>query len=293
MKVTKAVILTAGYSTRFLPSCKNIPKAMLPLVDVPIIHEIAKECVEGGIKDIIIVTSYGNHPLEDYFDNNKEMEDFLKDTGKMDRYERFKEVYNKVNVACIRQNKSLPYGNGSPVLAAKPFLNKDEAFAIFFADDLVLGGSAIGEAKKKFEEMSEKDSNIGGVIVTQEVPDEEVGRYGIVSFKDEKKKIVDRVIEKPELKDAPSRQAVYGRYIATYEIFNYFTKRDVGKAGELWLSDAFDRACKERNFYQMNASGEWLTTGDPLRYMKAMIRYALERDEYKEDLMKFMKDLSS
>ena len=291
MKVTKAVIMTAGYSTRFLPACKNIPKAMLPLVDVPIIHELVKECIDGGIKDIILVTSYGNHPLEDYFDNNKEMEDFLKEKNQLDRYERFNEVYSKANVSIVRQNKSLPYGNGSPLLAAKHLLNKDEAFAIFFSDDLVLGKSAIGEAKKKFEELSEKDPNIGGIIMTQKVPDEEVSRYGIVSFKDDKKKIVDRVIEKPELKDAPSREAVYGRYIATYDLFNYFTQRDTGKGGELWLADAFDRACKEKNFYQMNASGEWLTTGDPLRYIKAVIRYALERDEYRDELKKFIKDL--
>ena len=291
MKVTKAVIMTAGYSTRFLPACKNIPKAMLPLVDVPIIHELVKECIDGGIKDIILVTSYGNHPLEDYFDNNKEMEDFLKEKNQLDRYERFNEVFNKANVVCIRQNKVLPYGNATPVLVAKPLLNKDEAFAIFFSDDLVLGKSAIGEAKKKFEELSEKDPNIGGIIMTQKVPDEEVNRYGIVSFKDDDKKIVDRVIEKPELKDAPSREAVYGRYIATYDLFNYFTERDTGKGGELWLADAFDRACKEKNFYQMNASGEWLTTGDPLRYIKAVIRYALERDEYRDDLREFMKNL--
>ena len=291
MKVTKAVIMTAGYSTRFLPACKNIPKAMLPLVDVPIIHELVKECIDGGIKDIILVTSYGNHPLEDYFDNNKEMEDFLKEKNQLDRYERFNEVYNKANISVVRQNKSLPYGNGSPILAAKHLLNKDEAFAIFFSDDLVLGKSAIGEAKKKFEELSEKDPNIGGIIMTQKVPDEEVNRYGIVSFKDDDKKIVDRVIEKPELKDAPSREAVYGRYIATYDLFNYFTERDTGKGGELWLADAFDRACKEKNFYQMNASGEWLTTGDPLRYIKAVIRYALERDEYRDDLREFMKNL--
>jgi UTP--glucose-1-phosphate uridylyltransferase len=291
MKVTKAVIMTAGYSTRFLPACKNVPKAMLPLVDVPIIHELVKECIDGGIKDIILITSYGNHSLEDYFDNNKEMEDFLKEKNQLDRYERFNEVFNKANIACIRQNKVLPYGNGTPVLVAKPLLNKDEAFAIFFSDDLVLGKSAIGEAKKKFEELSEKDPNIGGIIMTQKVPDEEVNRYGIVSFKDDKKRIVDRVIEKPELKDAPSREAVYGRYIATYDLFNYFTQRDTGKGGELWLADAFDRACKEKNFYQMNASGEWLTTGDPLRYIKTVIRYALERDEYRDELKKFIKDL--
>lgn len=291
MKVTKAVIMTAGYSTRFLPTCKNIPKAMLPLVDVPIIHELVKECIDGGITDIILVTSYGNHPLEDYFDNNKELEDFVEKTGKMERYERFKEVYNKANVSFVRQNKSLPYGNGSPLLAAKHLLNKDEAFAIFFSDDLVLGKSAIGEAKKGFEALYEEDPNLGAVLMTQEVPLKEVVKYGIVNFKDKKKKIVDRVIEKPSIEEAPSTQAVFGRYITTYELFNYLSEKDLGRTDELWLSDAFDRMSKEKNIYQVNASGEWLTTGDPLNYIKAVIKYYLVRDEYKDDLKEFIKSL--
>lgn len=286
MKVTKAIIATAGYSTRFLPACKNIPKAMLPLVDVPIIHEIVKECIDGGITDIILVTSYGNDPLEDYFDNNKEMEDYLTGRDQLDRYERFGEVFNKANITFIRQNKAMPYGNATPVLIAKPFLKEDEAFAIFFADDLVLGESAIGEAKEKFEGID--DNNIGGIILAQEVPMIEVSRYGIVSST---KGIVDSIVEKPEPGEAPSNLAVYGRYITTYDIFNYFTEKDTGKGGELWLADAFAKACKERNYYLMEASGEWLTTGDPLRYIKAVIKYALERDEYKEELKGFMRGL--
>ena len=46
MKVTKAVIMTAGYSTRFLHACKNITTPMHTLVDVPIIHELVKECID-------------------------------------------------------------------------------------------------------------------------------------------------------------------------------------------------------------------------------------------------------
>lgn len=291
MKVTKAVIMTAGYSTRFLPACKNIPKAMLPIVDVPIIHEVVKECIEGGITDIILVTSYGNDPLENYFDNNKEMEDFLKGRDQIDRYKRFDEVFNKVNVAVVRQNKSLPYGNATPILVAKPYLNKDEAFAIFFADDLVMGKSAIGEAKEKFEKLSEEDPNIGGILVTEEVPHEEICKYGAVTFKDKEKGIVGGIVEKPSIDEAPSDLAVYGRYIATYDLFNYFTERDTGKGGELWLSDAIANACKEKNFYQMTASGKWMTTGDPMNYIKAVLQYYLARDEYRDALKEYMEEL--
>ena len=138
MEVRKAIITAAGYGTRFLPATKNIPKEMLPLIDVPIIHEVVKECIEGGITQIIIVTRYGNNAVEDYFDNNTELETYLKNNKKFERYERFMEVFDKADIAYLRQHKSLPYGNGSPIIAAKPFLTKGEPFAVMYGDDVVL-----------------------------------------------------------------------------------------------------------------------------------------------------------
>ncbi|KKQ11354.1 MAG: glucose-1-phosphate uridylyltransferase [candidate division WS6 bacterium GW2011_GWC2_36_7] len=146
----KAVIATAGYSTRFLPVCKSVPKSMLPMQEVPIIHEIVKECIDAGITDVILVTSFGNYPVEDYFDNRPDLETFLKDTGKEERYERFNEVFGKVNITVVRQNKSLPYGNGSPVLAAKPWLKEGEPFVFIFSDDLVL--SEVSAVKQLVDE---------------------------------------------------------------------------------------------------------------------------------------------
>jgi len=137
-----------------LPATKNIPKEMLPLVDVPIIHETVKECIEAGIEQIIIVTRYGNSAIENYFDNNKKLEDYLKENGKLDRYDRFSEVFDKADIAYVRQHKNMPYGTGTPILAAKPFLTKGYPFAVLFGDDLVLGDkSAIGQLKNFYEMM--------------------------------------------------------------------------------------------------------------------------------------------
>lgn len=68
-KITKAVIATAGYGTRFLPATKNQPKQMLPIIDKPIIQHVVEEAVESGIENIILVTQAGQHVLEDYFDS--------------------------------------------------------------------------------------------------------------------------------------------------------------------------------------------------------------------------------
>ena len=281
----KAVIATAGYSTRFLPVCKSVPKSMLPILEVPIIHEIVKECVDAGVTDVILITSFGNNPAEDYFDNRPDLETFLKETGKEERYERFREVFGKVNITIVRQNKALPYGNGSPVLAAKPWLNVGEPFVFMFSDDLVLSDvSAVKQLIDEYNMRKAEDSNIGGVVAAQEVLEKETQKYGVVSFKDVKRRVIDTIVEKPQ-ENPPSLLATYGRYLVDYSIFDYLNKENI-QQGELYFPVALDKLCKVKNIYCKAIDGEWLTTGDPLNYLKAQIRYAMVRDEYRLELNK-------
>lgn len=281
MKVKKAIITTAGYSTRFLPVCKSVPKPMLPILEVPIIHELVKECIDGGINDILLVTSFGNSSLEDYFDSRPDLESFLKDTGKEDRYVRFNEVFGKANVVCVRQNRALPYGSGSAVLAAKPWISEGEPFAILYGDDLVLSNvSAIGQLKQEYES---KEGNVGGVIGVQKVLREEISKYGCVKFRDEKLGLIETILEKPSPDQAPSLLGSYGRYIVSYDIFKYLDTKNLIK-NELYFSKAIDDISKEMDVYAKEIEGEWLTTGDPLNYIKAVIKYAMLREEYANEI---------
>ena len=280
MEVKKAVITTAGYSTRFLPACKNIPKVMLPILEVPIIHEQVKECIEGGITDIIIITSYGNNAIEDYFDSRPDLETHLVNTGKEDRYKRFGEVFGKANVVCVRQNRSLPYGSGSAILAAQPWIQKSEPFAILYGDDLVLSKkSGIGQLKEFFESQT----SIGGVIAVQKVDEKDISKYGCVRFRDESKGIIDSILEKPSVNEAPSLLGSYGRYIVSYDIFKYLHTGTLIN-NELYLSKAIDDMAKEADVYAKIIDGEWLTTGDPHNYLNAVIKYALQREDYREEV---------
>lgn len=286
----KAVIATAGYSTRFLPVCKSVPKSMLPILEVPIIHEIVKECVEAGVTDVILVTSFGNNPVEDYFDSRPDLESFLRDTGKEERYARFKEVFEKVNIICARQNKSLPYGNGSPLLAAKPWLTPDEPFLFLFSDDLVLSEvSSVKQIVDEYNMRKAEDPNIGGVVAAQSIEESEAHKYGVPSFKDKNKYIIDTIVEKPT-ENPPSLLATYGRYLLDWKIFDYLNTENMYR-GELYVAVAIDKLCKVKNVYCKEIDGKWLTTGDPLNYLKAQIEYAMERDEYREDLQKFLQDI--
>ena len=136
--ITKAVIALAGHGTRFLPATKNTPKGMLPILDKPIIHYLIQELVDSGITDVILVTQYGQGTMEDYLDNREDIEMALEKNGKDDYLKMLREIPKMVNVAVVRQKKHLPYGNGTPVLAAKSFIGKDENFVYMFGDDLTI-----------------------------------------------------------------------------------------------------------------------------------------------------------
>ena len=74
MKVSRAVVLAAGFGTRMLPVTKAVPKELLPLVDTPVIHYIVEELVNSGIEHIVMVTSSGKRAVEDYFGRVADLE---------------------------------------------------------------------------------------------------------------------------------------------------------------------------------------------------------------------------
>ena len=90
--VRKAVIAVAGYGTRFLPATKNQPKEMLPIIDKPIIQYLVEECVNSGIEDVILVTRFGQSSLENHFDSNFELEQQLKNAGKVELLDKVQQV---------------------------------------------------------------------------------------------------------------------------------------------------------------------------------------------------------
>ena len=166
MKIKKAVIAAAGLGARFLPATKSVPKEMLPIIDAPIIHYLVKELVDSGIKEIIIVTRPGIKTFNDYFSRNKKLEDILKDTGKNELAEAIRSISKMAKIRVKPQDKSLPYGNGSPILAAKKYLNKDESFVYMFGDDMTLSEKPV--TQQLIDVYTEQ--NPKAILAVQEVP---------------------------------------------------------------------------------------------------------------------------
>lgn len=283
-KIRKAVVAVAGSGTRLLPATKSMPKEMLPIVDKPIAQLVVEELAAAGIEDIILVTKWDKKPLEDHFDQNQALINELKKPGKEKLLEQTKRISELANFIYIRQKG--PYGNGTPVLSAASII-RNEPFMFVWGDDLV-------KSKVPFAKQMVDDYNKTGhlMIGVQEVPLPDVVRYGIVKVKPGTMQIED-IIEKPSVKDTPSRLADFGRMILNQEIVDILKNLPLGKGNELWIVDAIRQYVKQGGkFYAKKVKdGEWLTTGDPLNYMKTNLKYAFDRDDIGPEMKKFAREL--
>lgn len=287
-KVKKAVIAAAGYGTRFLPATKNQPKEMLPIIDKPIIHYLVEEAVNSGIEDIILVTRAGNHIMEDYFDNRSDLENTLEKNGKIKYLEMVQSIPQMANFVYVRQKNHLPYGNGSPLITVKELIDDNEAFVYMFGDDLTLSDVPV---TKQLIDVFERQRP-SAVLAVQEVPWSEVDRYGTIKYKENAPYpyIMERGYEKLPKEQAPSNKVQFGRFIFSYDVIDAALNTKTGKDDELWLIDILNSLVEQgKTVIAQPIEGEWLTTGDPLRYIKTTLKFAMEREDLKEDLSEFIK----
>lgn len=270
--IKKAVITDAGFASRYLPITKTIPKGMLPMGNKPIIQLIVEECVEAGIEDIIVVATPEGKPIyEDYFNNAvNRIRKQLASQGKEDRYKPVQEVLDFPKITVITQDLSLPYGNGSPFLAAREYLNGEHAFLALYGDDIVLGKPG---AAKILIEAYEEDPYVDAIIAVQEVSEEEITKYGSVKFKQGSQTLLERLVEKPDAKQAPTLLASYGRYLFTQSIFEHLSPEKLGKDNELWTADAIDSLAQSGKVKVEKVKSKWMTTGDPDHYIEAHLVY--------------------
>lgn len=285
-KPTKAIITDAGFASRYLPITKTIPKAMLPLGNRPIMQLVVEECIDAGIEEIIIVaTPDGVKIYDDYFHNQvPKIEAQLASQGKSERFAPVKKVLDFPKITVIEQDQSLPYGNGSPIASARQYIDDDEAFVVAYSDDVVFGSSDIKTLIDSYEAHPDAKS----IIIAQEMPHEEMNKYGAIELADTDKMTLKDIIEKSD--DAPTDLASYGRYLLTPEVFEHLDPKNLGKDNELWTVDAITKMTENGNVYVEKTKGQWMTTGDPKNYFKAHLKFVKDYESYYPDIKQFVED---
>lgn len=285
MNIKKAVIPVAGLGTRFLPYTKAIPKEMLPIMDIPVIHFIVEEAVSSGIKEILFITSKDKKCIQDYFRPNKKLENFLKIRNKMDCLKQLKRVPDNFTLHSIIQKE--PKGLGHAILLAEKFVN-DEDFAVFLPDDLIFSAKPV--IKQMIEIFTKYKKP---VVAVEQIEKRKISSYGIIKpqkIQDGIYKILD-IVEKPSLRKAFSNLGVVGRYILPSKIFNYIKKYKEDLKNEIQLTDSLRELINVDGILGYEFEGIRCDTGDKTEYMLAIFRYAAIKKELTKKFKKEIKKI--
>jgi UTP--glucose-1-phosphate uridylyltransferase len=237
-----AVVPVAGQGTRLLPSTKSQPKEMLPVGRKPVVQYVVEELARSGIKRLLFITGAGKTSIENHFDVNVELIDFLRETGKEELLEELEFERVGVEYFYTRQRKQL--GLGHAVLCARPLVG-EQSFAVALGDSII-GMNAQSRIVARMGEEFER-TRADGIIAFEEVPREDVVQYGIAKPRENGAGIFQLadIVEKPTVAEAPSNLAVAARYVFTGRIFRLLEHTPPGKGGEIQLTDAIRTLIKQ------------------------------------------------
>jgi len=263
--IKQAIIPLAGLGTRLLPLTSIFAKELLPINGKPGLEYIIEECIEAGIKEIIFIISKKKVMIKNYFYNDK----FYKSLIKKKKDPRILNEYKKIlkyrkMIKFVYQNK--PKGTGDAVLKAKKLI-KDKYFLMLLPDDLIVKkncSKSIIKSHKKYK---------ASVMASMTVNKKTVSRWGIYKLNKKLNKIdylINGVIEKPTIKEAPSNKAVIGRYILPKSIFSMLKNTKPGNSGEIHITDAIQALIQNNEkFIAHNFLGKYLDCGTMNGYINS------------------------
>lgn len=285
MKVTKAVILAAGFGTRMLPASKAIPKEILPVVDTPAIQLVVEEVVKSGIREIIFVISPGRATVLNHFASAPELEEHLRARGRNDLLELVHFSSNLARISAVEQRE--PRGLGHAVLQARAAMS-GEPFAVLLPDDIFAGPRP---CLQQLLEVAEHHD--APVVALLKVARSELSKYGIVAGSSAGERLfrLSGMVEKPAPEQAPSDLAIMGRYILAPEIFALLEHARPGVGGEIQLTDALMELSQRRPLYGYQFEGTRYDLGDRLGFIQAQIGYGLQRPDLADKLRAYLESL--
>jgi len=276
----KAVIPAAGFGTRLLPATKSQPKEMLPVYDKPAIQYVIEEARASGIDDILIVTGRNKRSIEDHFDKSYELEYTLQKSGKDRVLKQVRKITDLADVCYVRQKDI--NGLGDAIACAERHIG-GEPFAVLLGDSITK--SQVPLTKQLVDVFNQKGKS---AIAVREVSKDRFNKHGIIDGDEITDGLykINSLVEKPNPDEAPSNLAIVGRYVLTPDIFDKIRETEPGFNGEVQLTDALS---KLDEIYGVKFTGGVFNIENRLEWLKSSISFAMGDDEFKNDLIGYMK----
>lgn len=288
----KAIIPVAGLGTRMLPATKAIPKEMLPIVDKPLIQYVVNEAIAASIKEIVLVTHSSKNSIENHFDTSFELEATLGARVKRQLLTEVQAICPKdVTIMHVRQGQAK--GLGHAIACAKPLVG-DNPFVVILPD-VIIDDVACDLSKDNLADMLNRFRATGrSQVMVEAVADDQVDKYGIadcngVSIKSGDSVAMIGMVEKPAIDQAPSNQAVVGRYVLPATIWSILENTPAGAGGEVQLTDAIATLMQTETVEAYSMIGKSHDCGSKTGYMLANLEYGLRHPEVAAAMQSFIK----
>ena len=159
-------------------------------------------------------------------------------------------------------------GTGDAVLKTKKYI-KNNHFLMLLPDDLILKKNCSKDMIKLHKKYK------ASIMASMKVKRDNVNRWGIYSLSrnlDKNNFVISDVVEKPNVKEAPSNNAVIGRYILSKNIFKFLKNQKKGKGGEIHITDSIKTMIDNNSFFIGHKfSGKYLDCGSMNGYIKSTL----------------------
>lgn len=277
MTIDKAIVPVAGLGTRLLPTTKSLPKEMLPVGRLPVVHHVVEELAAAGIRQILFVTGRDKRAIEDHFDDS----DAACHLGYRER---------GIEFFFVRQPQ--PPGTGTAVATGVAFA-AGEPFVVAFGDSIVRTSSGRPLLQRLID--SHLRHCAACTIGAYEVPEERMHHYGILvpaeaTAADSK---LTAILEKPTPAQTASRLAVSARYVFSPAIFAHIRATAPSASGEVYLTDAIAAliaAGDPVRAVRLSADEQRYDIGNHLSYFATFVDYALDDPEWGEQIRAYLRE---
>jgi UTP--glucose-1-phosphate uridylyltransferase len=177
------------------------------------------------------------------------------------------------------------------VLCAKDLVG-DEPFAVLLPDDVIAAATPC--LKQMIDVFDERG---GSVLATMTIEGPGISAYGVLAGSQDatNERIYNctGMVEKPKFEDAPSKQAIIGRYVLTPRVFELLQQTTPGAGGEIQLTDGILALVKEEPVFGYTFEGKRFDAGDKFGMLQATVEFALGRPEFGAKFREYLKTVVS
>lgn len=229
-KIKKAIILAGGQGLKMRPFTYEMPKAMIPINNRPVLEYIIENFRRHDIRELYLSVGYLSQKIKQYFGDGAKF---------------------GVKIIYLDQGKN-ETGTAAPLLQFKKYIGH-EPFIIYYGDVL---------ANIDFTDMIDFHLANGLPATMALTSVKNPSNWGVVRMQGNK---VYSYLEKPNSRKDLSHLINTGIYIFEENIFNYFDK-----STKRLEKDIIPKLVEKNRLAGYLFAGQWFDVGNPEIYKQAI-----------------------